>query len=174
MVAARHVLAVERLGLRGGERVLEVGCGHGLALGLVCDRLAGRGRAVGLDRSPAMVERARRRTGGRAEVVQGALEDGLLEPAGFDRVLAINVPVFWRGGGPGPALAAVRALLAPGGTAWLWYEPPAWGDGDAGPERAVARLREAAPAAGLAVADVATGDGESVPAAGVALRAALP
>src|SRR5687767_7904596 len=61
----REVL--DRLDLRGDERVLDAGCGTGRVTAALLDRLP-RGEVVAVDGSPAMVEEARARLGGRAEV----------------------------------------------------------------------------------------------------------
>jgi trans-aconitate 2-methyltransferase len=53
---AREILA--RLPLRGDELVLDAGCGSGRVTRLLLERLP-RGRVIGVDSSPAMVERAR-------------------------------------------------------------------------------------------------------------------
>ncbi len=62
----REVL--DRLDLRGDETVLDAGCGSGRVTALLLERLP-RGRVIGVDASPAMIERARERLGERAELV---------------------------------------------------------------------------------------------------------
>jgi SAM-dependent methyltransferase len=53
--------AIERLALQPGESVLDVGCGTGLSLPLLVARVGRRGRIVGIEQSPEMLEYARRR-----------------------------------------------------------------------------------------------------------------
>jgi len=74
----REVL--DRLELRGDERVLDAGCGTGRVTAALLDRLP-RGEVVAVDGSPAMVEEARRRLGDTADVrVADLLELELDEP----------------------------------------------------------------------------------------------
>jgi trans-aconitate 2-methyltransferase len=61
----REVL--DRLDLRGDERVLDAGCGTGRVTAALLERLP-RGEVVAVDGSPAMVEQARARLGGAADV----------------------------------------------------------------------------------------------------------
>jgi cyclopropane fatty-acyl-phospholipid synthase-like methyltransferase len=136
--------AVDTLDVRPGDRMLEIGCGPGLAAKLICERLVD-GRMLAIDRSPIQIERARRRNEGC--VASGRLSLEAIELAAlatgearFDKVFAINVNVFWLG----PAtkeLAAVRRALALGGGLFLFYEPPRAERTRQAVERVTAHLR---------------------------------
>jgi ubiquinone/menaquinone biosynthesis C-methylase UbiE len=56
--------AVEHLRLRGGERVLEIGCGTGIGLAYLSDAVGPGGRVYGVDLSSGMLQRARTRCAG--------------------------------------------------------------------------------------------------------------
>nr|MDT0661340.1 methyltransferase domain-containing protein [Micromonospora sp. DSM 115978] len=77
-VPGRVLRAVEVLGVRGGDRVLEIGCGRGVAASIVCAGLVG-GRVLGIDRSAKAIEAARRRNpdprSGRARVPGRRFDD---------------------------------------------------------------------------------------------------
>ena len=120
--------AVGVLGVAPGDRVLEVGCGHGVAVSLVCERLEG-GRITAIDRSPRMIGMARRRNAehvgaGRAVLEATAFEDADFGEARFDKVLAVHVALFWRS--PAQALGKVARVLAPGGALYLANQAPGW------------------------------------------------
>jgi SAM-dependent methyltransferase len=124
--AERLVWAVETLGVRPDDRVLEVGCGHGVAVSLVCERLDG-GSVLGIDRSAKMIEMAARRNAahvaaGRAAFQVAALHEADLGDARFDLVFAIHVPVLLRGD-PRRELAIVRSHLGSGGRFALPFQP---------------------------------------------------
>jgi SAM-dependent methyltransferase len=53
--------AVERLALRAGDVVFDVGCGTGLSLPLLQPRVGTKGRIVGIEQSPEMIHLARER-----------------------------------------------------------------------------------------------------------------
>ena len=88
----RFVWAVDTLKVRPSDRLLEIGCGHGVAVSLVCETLT-TGTITALDRSREMVKMATRRN--RAHVDAGtavlqavALEDAALGDRRFDKVFA--------------------------------------------------------------------------------------
>ena len=54
-------LAVDRLALKPGEVVLDVGCGTGLSFSLVEERIGPEGGLIGVDPSPDMLAKARER-----------------------------------------------------------------------------------------------------------------
>ncbi len=115
---------VERLALRPGDRVLEIGCGHGVAATLVCDGL-GDGAYTAVDRSPAMIAAAERRNAahvaaGRAEFLVMTLEALELGEHRFDVVFAARVGLFHRE--PERARAYVEPWLAPGGRLVTLYD----------------------------------------------------
>ncbi len=119
--------AVQRLAPRPGDRVLEIGCGTGVAAALLCDRLA-KGRLTAIDRSTTMVTTARRRNracmaDGRAEIRRLALADVDFAPGSFDRALAVNVNLFWLS--PAAELQVLKPVLRPRGLLCLVYQPPA-------------------------------------------------
>ena len=117
---------VERLDVKPGDRVLEIGCGHGLAATLVCERLV-TGRFTAIDRSQKMIEAARRRnsqfvSAGIAEFLVGDLETIDLGARRFDKIFAQRVRLFHED--PERAQALVRRWLAPRGRVLFEYDTP--------------------------------------------------
>jgi SAM-dependent methyltransferase len=124
--------AVDLLDVGRAERVLELGCGPGVALAALADR-AVDGLVVGVDRSPVMIEQAWRRnraavSAGRLQLVCTPVEELLpAEPAEppfdqpFDAVLAVNNVSFWTE--PEVRLAALRERMSPGGRIALVSQP---------------------------------------------------
>lgn len=118
---------VAGLGIEPRDRVLEIGCGHGVAATYVCQRLDG-GRLTAIDRSRKMIEAASRRNAayvdaGAAEFLVAALEDLDLGDRRFDTVFAIRVGLFHRE--PERARALVAPYLALGGRIHAVFDPPA-------------------------------------------------
>ncbi len=118
---------VDELGVEPGDRVLEIGCGHGVAASMICERLGG-GQLTAVDRSEKMIAAAARRNAehvaaGRAEFLVATLEEMDLGERRFDKVLAVRVALFHRE--PERAQALVAPWLAPGGRLLAVYDTPA-------------------------------------------------
>ena len=125
-MSERQRAIVERLDVRPDDRVLEIGCGHGVAATFVCERLEG-GRLTAVDRSPKMIEAAARRNAehvaaGKAEFLVADLEDLGLGDRRFDKIFAVRVGLFHRD--PDRARALVEPWLAPGGEVFTFFDPP--------------------------------------------------
>jgi len=103
-----------------GRRILDAGCGSGL----VMEALRDRGAVVtGFDKSAGMLEQARRRLGGDADLQVAELGRRLPFPDGtFDDVIASLVLHYledW-----GPALNELRRVLKPGGRLVMSVDHP--------------------------------------------------
>ncbi|MEH1129013.1 SAM-dependent methyltransferase [Micromonospora sp. CPCC 206061] len=119
--------AVETMGIRPTDRILEIGCGRGSAVSLICERLDG-GRVTAIDRSITMIKIAEERNeanvaAGKVVFQAAALDAANLDGERFDKVFAINVNLFWVRSSK-TELDRVRRLLTPGGAMYLFYEPP--------------------------------------------------
>jgi ubiquinone/menaquinone biosynthesis C-methylase UbiE len=128
-VSERLRQVVDRLELAPDDRVLEIGCGHGVAATMVCERLE-TGRLTAIDRSRKMVEAAGRRNrryveAGLAEFLVGTLEELDLGERRFDKIFAVRVGLFHREPARGRELAT--RWLAPGGTLLAMFDEPAAG-----------------------------------------------
>lgn len=127
VVPERLRWAAERLAVEPADRLLEIGCGHGVAVSLVCERLR-TGTITAIDRSAKMTEVAAARNAehvaaGRAVFHTVAIEDADFGDGWFDKVFAVNVNLFWTRS-PANEVALIRRLLRPGGALYLCYEPP--------------------------------------------------
>ena len=119
--ANRRVL--ERLEPKPGERILEVGCGHGRTLARVA-AAAAPARAVGVD--PSQVMRRVARAHLRREIARGRVEirDGdaarlPFDDAVFDKAFSVHTVYFWPDLGAG--LRELRRVLRQGGELLLAF-----------------------------------------------------
>ncbi|MFI0843632.1 class I SAM-dependent methyltransferase [Mesorhizobium sp. IMUNJ 23232] len=125
-IPPRLLWAARQLAFDGTADLLEVGCGHGVLAGLVCERLAA-GSLVAIDRSAKMIAAAQKRNAadvaaGRVSFHAAEFADANFGGMRFDRIFAVNVNVFWID--PRRELEAVRRLSKPGAWLDLFYEPP--------------------------------------------------
>ena len=154
-IPERIAAAVDLLEMGPAEHVLEIGCGAGLAVEAVCDRLA-EGTIAAVDRSQAQVELARRRNArqiaaGRASFAVAAADALPFPDAAFDIVFAIRVNVFWTDDATAE-LAEIERVLRPGGALRLFYDAPATGRATEIADRVAAALEGRASLACVRVA----------------------
>lgn len=116
---------VELLQLQQDDRVLEIGCGPGLALA-ACLAAHESVSAVGVDHSELMIQQARRRNksayySGRLHLVFGGLERLPFAGKGFSKCLLVNVLQF--SSDRVEALRLIARALEPGATIAITFQP---------------------------------------------------
>jgi cyclopropane fatty-acyl-phospholipid synthase-like methyltransferase len=171
----RLAWAVDLLAVGPGDRLLEIGCGQGVAVSLVCERLVD-GSITAIDRSAAMIALAERRNraqiaSGKAIVRAAALERADFGGARFDKVFAINVSDFWRR--PDGVLCRVAPLLAAEGTLSIFHQPPRW-QGEAERRAFAVTLAELLQERRFRIRGTHFQDGAAVPMVCVIAAAPLP
>lgn len=140
-IADRFHWAAETLDVQPDDHLLEIGCGHGIAVSLISPKLAG-GKIVAIDRSSTMIAAAQRKnaacvSAGQAEFHTTSLDRASFADAQFDKIFAINVNLFWTSAAE--ELNLLRHWLRPSGALHLYYQPP--------DESKVKHLTDAVPAA---------------------------
>jgi len=122
----RNIWTIDLLGLRPGQRLLEIGFGPGLALERAASPLDGSGFIAAIDHSRVMLEQATRRNGPHVAASRMALRVASVETipdfgVPFDAIVAINTIGFWP-----DATARLRELrrrLVPGGRMAVTVQP---------------------------------------------------
>ncbi len=125
-IPERYRWAADLLNVRPDEQILEIGCGYGHMIGLICERL-GYGHLTAIDRSEAMIRVARASNkppleSGKADILHQDLLDSKLPSASFDKAFLFNINAFWMD--PVSELAEVRRLLISGGEFFIFHQPP--------------------------------------------------
>ena len=121
----RNRWTVELIAPDRKARVLEVGCGPGLALAAMSKRVT-EGRIVGLDHSALMLAQAAKHNRqaietGRLQLHLGGLDSLATLNPDFDVVYSINVAMFWRD--RPTALRAIRSVMRANGLLATTYQP---------------------------------------------------
>lgn len=118
-IAKRHRWVMELLAPSRGESVLEIGCGHGIATGLV---LAAGANVVAVDRSGKMVEACVKRNASLGRLTAFESDFETLDLGTFDAAFAVNVD-FPRHADRGWA-GKFRSVIKPGGRLVLVLDAP--------------------------------------------------
>lgn len=121
----RNRWAVELLDVAPTDRVIELGCGPGVAIAALADRAA-RGLVVGVDHSAVMIGQSRRRNAaairaGRVRLIRTPVECLHLADGPFDAALAVNTVGMWPN--PTARLREIGGMLRPGGRIALVSQP---------------------------------------------------
>jgi SAM-dependent methyltransferase len=110
-------LLLTRLGLTGGESVLEIGCGTGALTVPVAEAIGEHGRLVAVDISEPMLGAARQRVGDRGlrniTLLHGDAQVFAFEPAVFDLATSRMGVMFFAD--PAAAFRNIGGALKPGG-----------------------------------------------------------
>lgn len=118
-----NLAAIDALNLQTTDHVLDIGCGHGRALGELARR-APSGRIAGADPSELMVEIAVQRNrdlvrARRVDVAHAGVESLPYDDAAFDKALCVHGVYFWRE--LEPSFAEIARVLKPGGRVSLVF-----------------------------------------------------
>jgi ubiquinone/menaquinone biosynthesis C-methylase UbiE len=122
----RQEKIVNELRIKPTDRVLEIGCGQGVAGTFICEQLE-TGSYLGVDRSQKMIDAATKRNQrfideGKAHFLLQELEHLDLGTQQFDKILAVRVRLFYTE--PERARKLVEKYLAPNGTLKVVYDTP--------------------------------------------------
>ncbi|WP_163508115.1 class I SAM-dependent methyltransferase [Fodinicola acaciae] len=120
---ARNHWAVRLLDVQPTDRVIEFGCGPGVAIAALAAKAS---YVVGVDQSPVMIGQAGRRNkaavrAGRARFIQASVQKLSIDDEPFDIALAVNTLGMW----PDPVdrLREISRLLRPGGRIAIVSQP---------------------------------------------------
>ena len=167
-VADRIRWTVDLLEAAPSDLILEIGCGTGAAVSLICGRLRD-GMVTAVDQSKKMILAARKKnaeheSAGKVRFVAAKFHEADLGESRLHKVFAINVNVFWQN--PARELHPIRERLLPGGTLYLVNQPPALGKIRVIEERTTHHLT----AAGFDIRQIVVGEQKPVPALRVIAR----
>lgn len=108
--AATELRVVELASIDSGETALVVGPGPGIGLQATAERA---GRAIGVDPSPEMLARSRRRCGDEVELRHGTADSTGQPDESVDVVLSVNNVQLWEDRAAG--FAELFRVVRPGG-----------------------------------------------------------
>jgi ubiquinone/menaquinone biosynthesis C-methylase UbiE len=159
--APANDIAIALLNVTSGDRVLDVGTGHGAALATL-GALNDPGSLDGLDFSPTALKIARKKNrhllkSGRLHLTEGVSDDMPYGDQSFDKIMTMHTLYFWED--VAAHLQEIHRVLTPGGRFVIGFRP---GD-DAGAAmtfpgsvytfRTIAEVKHLLQAAGFMIAE---------------------
>ena len=122
----RFEWAIEMLDIKPDDKILEIGCGTGLAVELVAAKLAG-GTITAVDRSEAMIKLASNRNSqyiasNKAKLITGEFSRLRFGAQSFNKIFAFNVGLLLKNSKK--EFDAVRSWLTTDGRLYIFYQPP--------------------------------------------------
>lgn len=118
--------AIEKMGIRPNDRILEIGFGPGYAVKLISGSLNGEGSITGIDHSEVMYKQAVKKNidgirDGKVKLTLGDFDKSVFPENAFDRIFAINVHWFWKD--QREHFKKIGKLLKDEGILYLVYQP---------------------------------------------------
>lgn len=125
-IADRIQWAVDVLTVSPSDRLLEIGCGNGAAVSIICTMLTD-GCITAIDRSDKMIRMAEKNNAehivsGKANFSTVSLHEADFRQNRFNKIFAVNVNQFWLHSDCG--LNLLKEMLAPSGTVYVFNQPP--------------------------------------------------
>ncbi|HLA95182.1 MAG TPA: class I SAM-dependent methyltransferase [Pyrinomonadaceae bacterium] len=126
VIPERIAWAVGVLDVQPNDKILEIGCGRGFAIGPISEKLR-TGHLTAIDLSEAMIDAARQTNAGhiaagKASIIHADLLNADLPAAHFNKIFLFNLNVFWMD--PKEELRVIRRLLNDQGKFFIFHQPP--------------------------------------------------
>jgi ubiquinone/menaquinone biosynthesis C-methylase UbiE len=139
----RFLWALSVLSPSPEDQILEIGCGNGILTEQIANRLDS-GCVTAIDRSAAAMKQAGKRNAenineGAVKLITGDFAKASFPQHQFDKIVAFNVNIFWKG--TDKDFQLIRHCLKPAGQLYVVYETPSWSDPKI--ERTIKMLLEA-------------------------------
>lgn len=119
--------AAETLEIKPQDRILEIGCGVGLAVEEIVPQL-GRGKIIAIDRSENMIQKAVHRNKnaiaeGKAEFLKTDLLHYPKNDTQFNKIFCFNINFFWTQKSIENEAAILKSHLMKNGLLYIFYGP---------------------------------------------------